>query len=122
METGRKQSIVVTATSGLTEEEIQSMAEENRDYLLSAAQHEQFDKLKSEAESMIAEIERLFPVVRDVISRSKYSQDAIKRAQTTIESARGALKRRDIDSLSNISDALQRTLDTFRNLASRHSG
>ena len=118
-ETGRRQSIVVTATSGLTEDEIQQMTDENQDYLVEVAQDEQFEKIKSDAEALIGKIEKLFPVVQDVIATSKFSRDALKKAESFVQRARLAIERGSRESLSDVMDGLQRTLDTFQNLASR---
>jgi len=118
-ETGRQQSIVVTATSGLTEDEIQSMAEENKDYLLAAAQDDQFDKVRSQAEAMIGEITKLLPTVEQVISASQFSKDALKKAENLMERAKKAIQRRDLDALHDVAEGLKRTVDTFRSLAGR---
>src|SRR5690554_2262863 len=44
LETGKEQSITVTATSGLTEEEIQNMIEENQDYLVELKRDEEVER------------------------------------------------------------------------------
>jgi molecular chaperone DnaK len=118
-ETGRQQSIVVTATSGLTEDEIQSMADENKDYLLAAAQDEEFDKVRSQTEAMIGEITKLLPTVEEVIAASQFSKDALKKAETLMARAKKAIQRRDLDALMDVAEGLKRTVDTFRSLAGR---
>jgi len=119
LETGRAQSIVVTATSGLSEEEIKKMAEENRDYLLQAAQDEQFEKLRSEADTLLAEIAQLMPRVSEVLSRSRFSGDALRKAESIVERARIAIERKDSVSLNDTMEGLRRTLDTFRTLVAK---
>jgi len=119
LETERQQSIVVTATSGLTEDEIRQMADENRDYLLAAAQDEQFDKVRSRAEGILVEVQKLRPTVEQTIATSKFSRDVLRKADSIIERTGIALERRDLQSLDEVMEALQRTLDTFRSLASR---
>jgi molecular chaperone DnaK len=119
LETGRQQSIVVTATSGLTEDEIQSMAEDNQDYLLSAAQDAQFDRLKHEAESLIQEIERLGPEVRKVLAASAFGSDVMTKAEGAVTHARHAIERRDLDSLGESLETLRRTESTFKALRTR---
>ncbi|MBW1871768.1 MAG: Hsp70 family protein, partial [Deltaproteobacteria bacterium] len=118
-ETGRRQSIVVTATSGLTEDEIQEMADENKDYLLATAQEEEFEKMRSEAEALVANIEKLRPTVTEVIAKSKFSKDALKKAETFLKRAKNAISHKDMESLADVMENLQRTLDTFQSLASR---
>ncbi len=119
METGHRQSIVVTATSGLTEDELQTMVEENRDYLLAAAQYEQYETLKSQADLLLHEIDKLYPSVQTIIAESQYSEDALKRTQSTISRARNAIDRKDIESLASVLDDLKRTLNMFQSLAAR---
>ena len=53
LETGIKQAITVTATSGLTEDEIRRMMEESRDYLLDQKNNEELEGKKQEAEALI---------------------------------------------------------------------
>src|SRR5207302_11352959 len=67
METGLKQAITVTATSGLTEDEIRKMVEQSRDYLVDQKANEEFEGKKQAAEKLIDEIEALFPRVESAI-------------------------------------------------------
>ena len=122
LETGRRQSIVVTATSGLTEEEIDRMAEENRDYLLAAAEDEQFDKTKSSAQALMGEIRNLMPTVQEVIAASSFGGDAIQKAEASMRRAERAIERHDQVKLSESIEGLKRTQTTFRTLAARKAG
>src|SRR4029077_3356860 len=72
LETGQAQSIQVTATSGLTREEIDKMIETAKDYLVERRVDEDFEAAKQEAERLIAEIERLFPEVEGVVGSSDF--------------------------------------------------
>jgi molecular chaperone DnaK len=119
METGRRQSIVVTATSGLTEEEVKRMTEENQDYLLAAAQDQFFDKLRSKVEGLIAEIETLMPLVKEVVSSSALSNETLSKATTVLDQARKAIAKRDLENVDGSIEPLERTLSVFRNLAGR---
>ena len=67
LETGQEQSIQVTATSGLTQDEIKNMMTNAQDYLVERRADEEFEAAKQEAETLIAEIERLFPQVERVV-------------------------------------------------------
>jgi len=118
-ETGRRQSILVTATSGLTEEEIRSMAEDNKDYLLSQAQDDQYDRLKHEAESLMHSIEALLPAVEEVLRQSKFGSDAVAKANASLQRSRGAIERRDLEGLAESLETLRRTEVTFKSLAAR---
>jgi hypothetical protein len=75
--------------------------------------------MRSDAQGMIAQIESLFPKVKEVIAASQFSQDAIKRAEMTLERAKGAIAQQDVGTLADSLDGLKRTLATFQNLAAR---
>ncbi len=122
LETGRRQSIVVTATSGLTEQEIERMAEENQDYLLAAAEDEQFDKTKSSAQALMGEIRNLMPNVQEVIAASSFGGDAIQKAEASMQRAERAIERHDLEKLNESIEGLERTQATFRTLAARKEG
>jgi molecular chaperone DnaK len=122
LETGRRQSIVVTATSGLTEQEIERMAEENRDYLLAAAEDELFDKTKSSAQALMGEIRNLMPTVQEVIAASTFGGDAIQKAEASMQRAERAIERHDLEKLNESIEGLKRTQTTFRTLAARKQG
>jgi molecular chaperone DnaK len=119
METGRRQSIVVTATSGLTEEEVKRMTEENQDYLLAAAQDQFFDKLRSKVEGLIGEIETLMPLVTEVVTTSALSNEILTKATAALEQTRKAIAKHDLETVDNSIEPLERTLSIFRNLAGR---
>ena len=54
-----QQSITVTATSGLTEDEITEMMADATDFAVSRREDEAAEKVRQEAETLIAEIERV---------------------------------------------------------------
>src|SRR6187399_2096078 len=88
LEIGQAQSIQVTATSGLTREEVDKMIETAKDYLVERRVDEDFEAAKQEAERLIAEIERLFPEVEGVVGSSDFGRDALGKARTVLDHAR----------------------------------
>ncbi|MDH3844600.1 MAG: molecular chaperone DnaK, partial [Myxococcales bacterium] len=68
VETGKEQSITVTATSGLTEDEINDMMVDASDYAVTRREDEASEQVRQEAETLIAEIERLFPEVEQIVA------------------------------------------------------
>src|SRR6187402_2642736 len=74
LETGLEQSITVTATSGLTEDEIKKMIDANKDYMVEVRSGQEFDKARHTAEKALEEIESLFPQVTDIIAGSDFGQ------------------------------------------------
>ncbi len=119
METGLKQAITVTATSGLTEDEIRRMVEESKDYLLDQKASEEFEKHKQTAEKLIEEIEGLFPRVEQAIAGSDFGQDAVKKARSVIDRARSGIQGRDQQAVADSNEALQRTLNMFKGVVAK---
>ena len=113
-ETGLKQAITVTATSGLTEEELSAMVEQSRDYMVEAKQSEDLERHKQGAEKLIAEIEQLFPRVESAINGSDFGQDAVKKARGVIERAHRAVEAKDVQAIGESTEALTRTLNMFK--------
>src|SRR5215831_13971843 len=119
LETGLKQAITVTATSGLTEEEIRRMVEESKDYLLDQKASEEFEKHKQSAEKLIDEIEGLFPRVEQAIAGSDFGQDAVKKARSVIDRARQGIQGRDLQAVGDSTEALTRTLNMFKGVVAK---
>jgi molecular chaperone DnaK len=119
METGLKQAITVTATSGLTEDEIRRMVEESKDYLLDQKASEEFERQKQSAEKLIDEIELLFPRVESAIAGSDFGQDAVKKARSVIVRARAGIQGRDQNAVGESVDALTRTLNMFKGVVAK---
>jgi molecular chaperone DnaK len=119
LETGQQQSITVTATSGLTEDEIRRMVEENKDYLLELRDSEEFEREKQGVERVIDDVERLFPKVESIIAGSDFGQDAVKKARAVLERAREAIDVRDREAMGEAKDSLNRTLNMFRGVVNK---
>jgi len=119
LETGVEQSITVTATSGLTEDEIKKMIEANKDYMLEVSSGKEFDRKRHESEKLLDEIEGLFPQVSEIISGSDFGQDAIRKAKGVCERARQAIVARNVKELDEATEALSRTLNMFRGVVSK---
>ena len=119
LETGLQQSITVTATSGLTEDEIRRMVDESKDYAVDLRQSDEFERARQEAEKIIDDIEALFPRVEQAIAGSDFGADAVKKARLVVERARAAIASRDLQQISEAADALQRTLNMFKGVVNK---
>ncbi|HUS64525.1 MAG TPA: molecular chaperone DnaK [Kofleriaceae bacterium] len=119
LETGLEQSITVTATSGLNEDEIRSMIDANKDYMVEVRSTQEFEKHRHAAERMLDEIETLFGQVSGIISGSEFGQDAIKKARAVCDKARQAIAAKDLKLLQETSEALARTLNMFKGVVSK---
>ncbi|MCU0661651.1 MAG: molecular chaperone DnaK [Myxococcota bacterium] len=119
LETGLKQSITVTASSGLTEDEIRNMAAESQDFLIERRASEEFEKARQEAERIIREIDRMFAEVEHMVQGSEFGQEALAKARSIIEKARQAIAERHLEQLTTAIDTLKRTQKMFKGVLSR---
>ncbi len=117
-DTGQQQSIEVTATSGLTEDELNRILDEHIDELLEKkATTGEFELRRKDALGLLAEIEALTPAVNAAIDRSKFGKDAAKKAELLLARVRAALDARDLAALVRETEALDRTVQLFKGLA-----
>jgi len=121
-DTGLQQSIQVTATSGLTEEEMQRIIEEQKDYLVEQRQGEEAERYRSGVRQLLREVEMVFPAVREIMQASEYGNDAISKAERTLARARDAAAGKDIEAMVASTEQLERTLALCKGLLSRVGG
>ncbi len=119
LETGAAQSITVTSTSGLTLEEISSMAVKAEDFAVARRSDDVMEAVKQEAETIVAEIEQLFPEVEQVVAESEFGRDAIEKARAVVERVQGLIERGDAEGLQEQLDALKRTRRMFRGVVGK---
>jgi len=119
LETGQAQSIQVTATSGLTQDEIKNMMESAKDYMVERRSDEEFEGVRQQAETLIDDIERLFPDVERVVGGADFGRDAMSKAKRIVETARQAIERKDTDAVKEAIEQLQRTERMFKGVVAR---
>ena len=119
LETGLEQSIQVTATSGLTKEEIKTMMDDAKDDLVDRRSSEEFEAAKQEAEKLIAEIEKLFPQVQQIVASSDFGRDAIEKAKAIVDKARTAIERKDAAAVKEQIEGLTRTHRMFKGVVAK---
>ena len=119
VETGKEQSITVTATSGLTEDEIDEMMVDASDFAITRREDEATEQVRQEAETLIAEIERLFPEVESIVAGSDFGRDAIDKAKGVVDNARTLLEHGDIAGLKDELESLGRTQRMFKGVVGK---
>ncbi|MCA9565275.1 MAG: Hsp70 family protein, partial [Myxococcales bacterium] len=119
LETGQAQSITVTATSGLTEDEIKRMIEENKDYLLEMKHSEEQDAQRDVVRKLVKEVMGLLPHVERILSQSTLGDPTMAKANEVIERARKGIDAKTTGELVRDEEALQRTLSVFRGIVER---
>ncbi len=119
LETGQAQSIQVTATSGLTQDEIKNMMESAHDYMVERRTDEKFEAARQEAETLIDEIEQLFPEVERVVGTADFGRDAITKARSVLDKARKAIEQKDTEAVQAQVEQLSRTQRMFKGVVAR---
>ncbi len=119
LDTNLEQSITVTASSGLTDDEIFRMAEESRDFLVEKQASEEFERVRQEAERIIRDLERMFGDVEAMVMGSEFGKEALEKAQKIIDRARVAIAGKNIDELNAEVETLNRTLKMFKGVLAR---
>jgi molecular chaperone DnaK len=119
LETGKQQSIEVTASSGLTRDEIKDMMEGAKDYMVERRSTEEFEAAKQEAERIVGEIERLFPQVEQIVAASDFGRDAIEKARAMVSKARAAIGKRDAAAVKAEIEGLSRTHRMFKGVVAK---
>jgi molecular chaperone DnaK len=115
--TGARQSITVTATSGLTENEMRRILEENMDEMLTRRQVGDLERLRDRTRAVIAEIDGLSPRVKEALAKSRFGKDAVVKAEDVVGRAKAAIEARDLQQLIAVEEPLDRALQLFKGLA-----
>lgn len=121
VETGREQAIDVTASSGLTEEEIAAMIDATEGYLVERKVDDELQQSQQEAETLISDVEKLFPEVEEIVASSEFGREALSKAQGVLKKTKEALDAGDSSALRENNEALARTLRMFKGVVSRPS-
>ncbi len=116
LETGKQQSITVTATSGLTEDEIDAMISENQDYLVELKRGEEREERRAQIRKNIREVEKLLSGADD---SDELIAELRERADAIVSKARSEIDDGDTGVLGSTSAELDRLLQSVRAAAER---
>jgi molecular chaperone DnaK len=119
LETGQRQSIKVTASSGLTHDEIASMIESAQEYGLAQKLSEEAERTLQEAETLVADLRALLPRAERSFSPNDFGRDALTRARAALDRAVRDLNRRDHEALREQLETLQRAQRMLRSLSTQ---
>ncbi len=122
LETELEQTITVTASSTLSDVEVEMMVEENVQYLEQVKDTEAIESERARAESSIEAIEKILPVVKPALQASEFGRDALAKANGILERSRSISSTHDLSALRTVNDSLSRTLNMFNSVAKRVSG
>ncbi len=121
VQTGARQSITVTASSGLTEDEIQRAAQSNEDWMLAQKEDPKFQDRKTRAEELFREFEALWPRLTRA-AQNGLGQEPLQRAQAALSVARLQLAQRESDALAGSLERLERMLEALKGALARSGG
>jgi molecular chaperone DnaK len=121
VQTGARQSITVTASSGLTEDEIQKAARSNEDWMLGQKEDPEFQDRKTRAEELFREFEALWPRLTRA-TQNGLGQEPLQRAQAALSVARLQLAQKESDALAGSIERLERMLQALKGALERGKG
>ena len=124
LETGQQQSITVTATSGLTEEEIQRMAREAQDYAVGVKLSEEEATLQAEVVRLLKDIGELRPRTEPYMQGNETGREAITKMEQTIHRAEEAVQasragKSALNELKEVKPTLERTKRMLKGIIDR---
>ena len=112
-ETGVQQSIIVTASGGLTDTELKEILEDQEDLMLEAQASSEVIFKRAALETAAKEVEALMPQVRQLAGTSEFGSDALRKAEAILVSSRAAAKSEDIILLADWIEQLEKTRTLF---------
>ncbi len=118
-ETGQQQSIQVTASGGLTEDELKRILDEQADLMLEAKVEEEVKTKQTELKALMKEVTELMPQLTEATRGDEFGQDALRKANKALEVARPAAERGDLVKVTESIDTLTRTISLFKGVLQR---
>jgi molecular chaperone DnaK len=112
-ETGLQQSIIVTASGGLTDTELKDILADQEDLMLEAHASSEVLLKRAALETAAKEVEALMPPVRQITGSSEFGRDALKKADAILASSRAAARSEDLMLLADWIDQLEKTRTLF---------
>lgn len=103
--TGREQKITITASSGLSKEEVEKMQRDAESHASEDKQKREKIEAKNEADAMIYSAEKM---ITD--NKEKVSKDQTKDVEAKIADLKKSLEKDNIDDIKNKKDALQKSI------------
>lgn len=118
-ETGQHQSITVTASGGLTEDELKKIMDDQAEYLLEAKVSEELKNKRRDLETAIREATELLPQVQKATVGSDFGVDAVSKGIMALEQAKRALEGGSLSQVTESVDTLARAVALFRGVMQR---
>ncbi|HZH04999.1 MAG TPA: Hsp70 family protein, partial [Myxococcaceae bacterium] len=121
-DTGVRQSIAVTASGGLTPDELREIIDEQRDYLLEAKSAEQTQRKAGELREVLRELSALMPNVQALSTGSDFGHEALRKVQQALAAGKKALDSPQPSVLAGAQEQVSRTLTLIKAFLQRSAG
>ncbi|WP_164017021.1 molecular chaperone DnaK [Pyxidicoccus trucidator] len=121
-DTGGRQSITVTASSGLTEEELKRIMDEQRGYLLAARISDELKTKRMELDSLARDVVDALTRARLLPGGGGLGPDVVPRAEQALEHARRVRDGEDVAALGRACELLSGCLTQLRGPAQSGTG
>ncbi len=118
METAKEQSIQVTTSSGLTRDELDKMVDSAKDFLIDHRSNEEMAATQHRAERLIADIERMSPMVEELVASSDFGRDAMSKTRDVVDQAQSAIRAQDAVALAEHVESLERAFRMYKGVVS----
>ncbi len=118
-ETGAVQSITVTASGGLTRDELFDIMDSQADYLLETRSTDELISRKEELTSLLMEVQGLVVLVEKATAGTEFGADAVSKAKKVMEVARGAVERGNLAAVTESISQLTRAATVFQAVLQR---
>ena len=118
VQTGLRQSITVTASSGLTDEEIKTAAQANEEWMLGQKEDPDFQKHRARAEDIFRQFDELWPRLQKAAADG-LGNEPVQRAEAALSVARLQVQQKESAGLAASLDRLERMLGALRGAVER---
>ncbi|MFL5451218.1 MAG: molecular chaperone DnaK [Myxococcales bacterium] len=118
VQTGLRQSITVTASSGLTEEEIASAAKANEEWMLGQKEPPEWQARKEKAEQLFRQFDELWPRLERA-AENGLGTEPLQRAKAAIGVAKLQVSNKESEGLAASVDRLERMLGALKGALER---
>jgi molecular chaperone DnaK len=117
MSTGKSQQITVTASSGLSKEEVERMVKDAESHASEDARKREEIEVRNATDALVYSTQHA-----RAEQDAKLSADERAQVEKALDAARDALRGSDMDAMRQAQDALRRASQTLMQAASRPAG
>ncbi len=95
------------------------MMNDAAEYMVERRADEAFETVRQSVESLVSEVESMFPQIERVVGGSDFGRDALAKARSVVNAANQAVERKDTQGAREQVEMLERTIRMFKGVVSR---